>query len=111
MKNLRIGNIFDPPADTGEHEIFTTIFKSDKIEITKIDGLRAFNKPGKWYDQEDDEWVILLQGKATLEFQNDESIQLNSGDYIFIEAHKPHRIKQSSNKPNCLWLAIHGKLK
>ena len=67
--------------------------------------------PGDWYDQNTDEWVLLLQGETKLEFEDNEIKEMKAGDYIFIPAHKKHRIKHSSIEPKCIWLAIHIKLK
>ena len=105
------GNIFDPPNQSNDIEVFTSLFESDSIRIEKINGLRPYTKPGKWYDQADDEWVILLQGDAVIEFRDKKTVALQAGDFIFIPAHKAHRIKETSKTRNCLWLAIHGKLK
>ncbi|NLF44024.1 MAG: cupin domain-containing protein [Bacteroidales bacterium] len=62
---------------------------------------------GQWYDQITDEWVLLMQGKAILEFMNDESIELHEGDYYFIPAGMKHRVSYTSSEPKCIWLAIH----
>ena len=105
------GNIFEEVLHTDETEVFTSLFKSDFIKIEKINGIRSYSEPGNWYDQQEDEWVVLLRGNAEIEFANKKIITLNAGDYIFIQAHKLHRIRQTSESPECLWLAIHGKLK
>lgn len=65
---------------------------------------------GEWYNQDQDEWVILLQGDATLDYFDGSSIQLKAGDYLFIPAHQKHRVEYTSSEPPCIWLAVHGNL-
>jgi len=92
-------------------EVFETLLKTKDVLIERIITNGAIKTPGEWYDQEKDEWVILLQGTAKLEFKNDEIVSLKKGDYIFIPSHKVHRVRQTSKYPNCIWLAFHAKLK
>ena len=59
---------------------------------------------GEWYDQETDEWVILLQGKAELSYEDGERIGLQAGDYLVIPAHVKHRVEYTSQETS-LYLA------
>ncbi len=109
---MKTGNIFSPaPGQKSENEYFETILSAPDLKIERIVGLRAFSEPGKWYDQEEDEWVILLQGEAELEFKEGEILHMKRGDYIFLPSHKVHRVKKTSGQPNCVWLAVFGKFK
>lgn len=56
------------------------------------------------YFQSQDEWVVLLQGEATMNL-NGETVRLTAGDYLFIPAHTPHSVEQVSQ--GALWLAVH----
>jgi cupin 2 domain-containing protein len=47
-----------------------------------------------------------LQGNARIEFLNSETISLKNGDYLFIPAHKKHRVMYTSAEPLCIWLAV-----
>ena len=105
-------NIFEVPvSDSNSQEVFDDLLKTDNFFVERIFTKKAFTNPGKWYDQERDEWVLLLQGEAILEFKKAQVLHLKAGDYIFIPAHQMHRISHSSVEPKCIWLAIHGKLK
>lgn len=107
-----IGNIFTTPEHKEDvPEVFETIFKNRDILIERIITNGALKTPGEWYDQEKDEWVVLLQGAAELEFINDETVSLTKGDYIFIPSRKVHRVRQTSSHSDCIWLAIHANLK
>ena len=105
-------NLFDIGGiQEGSKEVFETILKGDAIKIERIITLEPYEEPGDWYDQELDEWVVLLQGSAVIEFKSEKIIEIHSGASIFIPAHKIHRVRQSSVDIKCIWLAIHGNLK
>ncbi|MCX6076055.1 MAG: cupin domain-containing protein [Campylobacterales bacterium] len=83
-------------------ENFETIFKNDKIEIEKILSNELIE--GEWYEQNNDEWVILLCGNAVLEFEN-HTQELECGDYLYIPKLKKHRVLKTSD--DAMWLALH----
>ena len=112
MKEKKIKNIFDTENIQSQNpEVFENILELKGIKIERIVTLIPYNKPGDWYNQNTDEWVLLLQGEAHLEFEQEQILQLKAGDYIFIPAHKKHRINHSSIEPKCIWLAFHTTLK
>ena len=53
------------------------------------------------YDQDDDEWVVLLQGGAELEVDG-ESTVLRPGDWIVLRSRTPHRLVRTT--PGTSWL-------
>ncbi|MFO8068322.1 MAG: cupin domain-containing protein [Bacteroidales bacterium] len=95
--------------DISQDEAFETILKGKDIKIERIISNGHTTEDNKWYDQKTDEWVLLLQGHAIIEFINNEKNELIPGDYIFIPAGKKHRVIYTSKNPHCLWLAIHVK--
>jgi cupin 2 domain-containing protein len=106
------GNIFsDAPAEKNLPESFEALVNCPELLIERIITNQSFQSPGQWYDQDKDEWLILLEGSAELEFENDEFISLNKGDYILIPSHKRHRVKSVSKSPSCIWLAVHANQK
>ena len=58
------------------------------------------------YNQDQDEWVLLIEGRAVLELAG-ERIDMEPGDHVFIPAHTPHRVLATIPEPRCLWLAVH----
>lgn len=103
-------NIYKLPKDLPAQELLEKIAESEKIKIERIISTGQTTPPGEWYNQELDEWVVLLQGKARLAYEDGSEITLNSGDYILIPAHQKHRVSYTSAQPPCIWLAIHGNL-
>ena len=105
-----MNNIFNLPSSLPNQEIFESIVANDNILIERIISTGQTTPSGEWYDQDKDEWVILLQGEAILDYEDDSRVKLTAGDYIFIPAHQKHRVEYTSSEPPCIWLAIHGNM-
>jgi cupin 2 domain-containing protein len=58
------------------------------------------------YDQEGDEWVLLLSGAATVEADG-ETFALEPGDWLFLPAHVPHCLVETAG--GSAWLAVHRR--
>ena len=56
------------------------------------------------YLQEQDEWVVVLSGGATLEVGG-ETVELSARDWLFLPAGLPHRLV--ATEPGTDWLAFH----
>ena len=108
MKPPLPNNIFtDIPVQLPE-EIFECILKQDNIVIERIVSNGHVTPAEQWYDQAGDEWVILLQGQATLLFERNRTlVKMNPGDYLLIPAHIRHRIEWTLPDFNTIWLAVH----
>jgi cupin 2 domain-containing protein len=98
-------NIFDHMPSSSPGERFFTLFENSSVKIERIVSHSHSSAEGFWYDQTEDEWVIVLRGEATLEFAGGELIEMNEGDYLSI----PHRVKHrvSRTGPTTIWLAVH----
>jgi cupin 2 domain-containing protein len=100
-------NIFSDIPDTVSDEIIETIISSETISIERIISKGHRSPEGFWYDQEKDEWVILIKGAARLRFEHqDEPVSMNPGDHIHIPAHCRHRVEWTD--PDCatIWIAV-----
>jgi cupin 2 domain-containing protein len=105
-------NIFDlPTAAPGVREVFENLLFKKNLRLERIVTLVPYSEPGNWYDQEEDEWVVLLKGTAEIEYKSGEIQAMKAGDHLFIPARKQHRVRWSSPGEVCIWLALHGKLK
>ncbi len=101
-------NIFSNIPDNLPDELFEDILKTDKFRIERIISDGHSSPTGYWYDQETNEWVILLKGSARLLFEgHDDVITLNTGDYVNIPAHTRHRVEWTAPNQKTVWLAIH----
>lgn len=100
-------NIFDACKIESKEEIFETLFKNENVTIERIISEGHITPDGQWYDQETDEWVLLLEGNAKLEFEDNNILELHKGDYLHLASHQKHRVVYTSSEPKCLWLAFH----
>ena len=105
---MKRGNILeDMPAKLSEEEI-KTVPSSPGTRIERIVSTGQASPPGFWYDQDLDEWVVVLKGRARLEFESQEGlIEMSAGDWISIPAHERHRVAWTSSDEPTVWLAVH----
>ena len=104
--DLQKGNLFTPV--TRRDEEFVEILKSGQVKIERIVSEGHVSPAGFWYDQNEWEYVAVLQGSAELETLNGK-IWLDSGGWVMIPAHEKHRVSYTSSEPPCVWLAVFGK--
>ena len=112
IKNLNLEsmpNIYELSQEVSQLEKFEQIVLGKNIQIERIVSTGQTTNSGQWYDQELDEWVLLLQGEAELSYIDDTRIKLKAGDYLLIPAHTKHRVEYTSIEPPCIWLAVHGQ--
>lgn len=102
-------NIFTLPNSLPNQELFESLLVHENITIERIISTGQTTPIDQWYDQEQDEWVILLQGEAEITAQDEQRFKLSAGDYLMIPAHQKHRVTYTSSNPSCIWLAIHIK--
>ncbi len=105
-----MANIFNLPPELSPEEYFEPLVSGDNVLIDRIISTGQTTPVGEWYDQERDEWVILLQGEASVGYADGSIIVLKAGDYIFIPAHQKHRVEYTSSEPPCIWIAVHANL-
>ena len=103
-----MSNLFtNIPSDLRD-ELFETLLQTSSFRIERIVSHGHCSPEGFWYDQDDNEWVILLKGRAVLCFEDHhENITMNPGDYINIERHRRHRVQWTDPEQETVWLAIH----
>ncbi|WP_337865277.1 cupin domain-containing protein [Ignavibacterium sp.] len=90
-------------------EIIETIISSEHIRIERIISMGHSSPENFWYDQLENEWVLLLEGKAMIKFDDESVITLHKGDYILIPAHQKHRVEWSDPEHRTIWLTIFFK--
>jgi len=104
---MKTSNIFEHIPKDLQEEIFEDIVKTDKLQIQRIISKGDSTLDSKWYNQTDNEWVIILQGEAILSFKESKDIKLKTGDYINIQAHIVHKVLWTTPDTETIWLAIH----
>ena len=99
-------NIFELPLKLPQQELLETLLQNDRVTIERIVSTGQVTPSGEWYDQERDEWLVVLQGEGELSYTDGSRIKLNVGDYLFIKAHQKHRVEYTSTEPPCIWLTV-----
>jgi cupin 2 domain-containing protein len=61
---------------------------------------------GEWYDQPEDEFVLLVSGAARLAFEDGVTLDLAPGDWLELPAHLRHRVEWTSADTDTVWLAV-----
>lgn len=108
--DFKKGNIYaTAPMPPDGSEFSEVLLRHGNLMIERIISEGHTTPEGKWYDQVTDEWVLLLQGEAWVEFDDAGTINLSQGDWLWIPMHTKHRVVQTSKEPHCVWLALHAK--
>jgi cupin 2 domain-containing protein len=99
------GNLLASLPETGTDEAFEDLVRSPSARIERIVSRGHATPPGQWYDQDQDEWVLLVEGEAMLEFaEPTENQRLVRGDWVLIPARRKLRVVSTSNP--AVWLAV-----
>ncbi len=111
---VEVQNLFDALDRDRPDELFETLVQLPGAKLERIVSTGQATPPGEWYDQTDDEWVVLLSGAARLRFESpgtehesDTEHELKAGDYLLIPAHCRHRVEWTSPDELSVWLALH----
>ncbi len=105
---MDIRNIFLDIQKKAPDEAMEKIIQTQQIKIERIISHGHATAEGEWYDQDKDEWVLVLKGNAGLLFDgSDETVTLKTGDYLNIPAHQKHRVEWTDPEEETVWLAIH----
>ena len=83
-------------------EDFTTLLEHKNIKINRIVSSNTIDPVT--YVQEEDEWLVVIEGKATLLVKNEKKI-LSKGDTLLIPAKTPHQVLET--KDGTVWLTVH----
>jgi len=102
-----MSNIFDNiPLDLSD-EVFENIIAKQPVKIERIISKGHSSPSSGWYEQPQQEWVLLLKGAAIIDFDHQPAVHLKEGDYLTINAHQKHKVSWTPPNIETIWLAIH----
>ncbi len=105
----QIGNLFGRIPENLPDELFSVLAEKENVRIERIVSDGHASPEGFWYDQERNEWVLLVSGSAMLSIENEtgiERVELTPGDHLLIPAHRRHRVEATSAAEKTVWLAV-----
>lgn len=102
-----VGKFHDGIPARLDEELVQVLAHGESTRVERIVSRGQSSPTGFWYDQEEDEWVIVLAGAAKLCFEGcEERVKLTPGDYIHIPAHTRHRVDWTDPHVDTVWLAV-----
>lgn len=104
---MKPANIFASIPEHLDDELSDLLIQHESIRIERIISKGHVSPAVGWYDQAENEWVMVLQGAAILAFENDADVRLESGDHLKIPAHTRHRVKWTLPEAETVWLAVY----
>lgn len=100
-------NLFNQPQSGDANEQIHPLLKGEGFNLEHILSYGQATELGFWYDQPLPEWVALMRGRASLNFEGAGMLELSSGDYLIIPARSRHRVEYCTT--DAVWLALHFK--
>lgn len=86
-------------------ELVTVLASSPAVRVERIVSRGHVTPPGEWYDQDEDEFVLVVSGAARLEFEEFD-LGLRAGDWVDLPAHVRHRVAWTAPDEDTIWLAV-----
>ena len=84
-------------------ELTSVLAESEKV---RIESIVSTGQVSDWYDQDETEFVALLEGNASIEYEDGKTITISRGDTLVIKPHERHRVSYTSSEPPCVWLCV-----
>ena len=108
MSRIETGNLYNGLPGMLDAERFTQLLDGGSFKLERIVSTGHATPEGKWHDQDQAEWVVVLNGSALLRFESEPTPRtLRQGDYLLIPPHARHRVEATDPDQPTVWLAVH----
>ncbi|MBN1290194.1 MAG: cupin domain-containing protein [Candidatus Latescibacteria bacterium] len=102
-----MNNLFADIPKNLPDELTEIIATSNHVRIERIVSLGHASPSDFWYDQDENEFVLVIAGEAQLRFENKKGlVGMEAGNYCIIPAHERHRVEWTSPDEDTIWLAV-----
>ena len=99
-------NLFSHLPSDQSQEHFETLLATGATRVERIVSYGQTSPDSGWYEQEENEWVLVLKGYGIIEYDSGEVFRLEAGDHLDIPAHQKHRVIETSSLEATIWLAV-----
>ncbi|PTO64616.1 cupin domain-containing protein [Vibrio splendidus] len=99
-------NIYNDVPSSVPNEIFNDLIANDGVRIERILSHGHSSPEEGWYVQDENEWVMVIEGKGVIEFEDGRVVTLSKGDYINIAAREKHKVIGTDKDMVTIWLAV-----
>lgn len=103
---IQHNHFFHALPDARGGEVFENLISTPSVRIERIVSRGQVAPEHGWFDQEENEWVMVVQGAAELTFDNGKMLRLHPGDYVNIPAHTKHQVSWTQPDSDTVWLAV-----
>jgi cupin 2 domain-containing protein len=104
------GNLLQDVPANAPGEVFTALTQwqgAGDVRIERIVSNGQASPPGFWYDNPEDEWVVVVSGSGAVEIEAGATHTLGAGDWLHLPAHCRHRVVWTDAAQPTIWLAVH----
>jgi cupin 2 domain-containing protein len=106
MEKILFGSLLENIPRNYDKEVFEELFRGKNVKIERIVSNGQSSPKNFWYDQEENEFVLLLEGEAEIKFADGSLAEMKKGDWLFIPSHKKHRVERTDTENPTVWLAF-----
>lgn len=101
-----MSNLFTNLPNELSNEEFTDLVTSHSVRIERIVSSGQRSPEYGWYVQDENEWILVLEGFGTIAFEDGTEKTLCKGDYLTIPAHQKHKVSKTDPDNLTIWLAV-----
>jgi cupin 2 domain-containing protein len=102
-----MNNFLSDIPDIVTEEIFDEIISNQVFKLERIISDGHASPENFWYDQDKNEFVLLISGTAEIQYDDGQKFSMKKGDYFIIPAHQKHRVEWTDKHQKTVWLALH----
>jgi cupin 2 domain-containing protein len=102
----RSGHLRDGIPDQLPDELVTVLARGRDVRVERIVSRGHASPDGFWYEQEEDELVLLVAGAARLEIEGRGELELQAGHWVDLPRLVRHRVAWTAPDVDTVWLAV-----
>ena len=99
-------NLLNSIPENLAEEFFEQLLQSSTMRIERIVSRGHVSPASGWYDQAEEEWVLVLRGSGKILFEDGAEHLLCAGDHMHIAARQKHRVSWTDPSEPTVWLAV-----